>query len=63
MTVRAGGVKWLLLAAVVAVCVGYLVVSATGSTAEYYRTVGEARADLHSNSDVRVLGVVGGAGM
>jgi len=45
------------LVAVVAACVGYLVYSATGTSAEYYRTVAELRSD-HSSGDVRVLGTV-----
>ncbi|HYW24127.1 MAG TPA: cytochrome c maturation protein CcmE [Terriglobales bacterium] len=49
--------KWLGLGAVIAACVGYLVVSATGSSAEYYQTVGEMRGHGGS-SDVRVLGTV-----
>lgn len=49
--------KWLGLGAVVAVCVGYLVVSATGSSAEYYQTIAEMRSHATSG-DVRVLGTV-----
>jgi len=49
--------KWLGLGVVVAACVGYLVVSATGSSAEYYQTVGEMRSH-GSSGDVRVLGTV-----
>jgi len=45
------------LVAVVAACVGYLVYSATGSSAEYYRTVGELKHD-HATGDARVLGTV-----
>ncbi len=45
------------LALVVAGCVGYLVVSATRSSAEYYQTVPELRAHPVSG-DVRVLGTV-----
>jgi len=49
--------KWLGLGVVVAACVGYLVVSATGSSAEYYQTIAEMRG--HGGSgDVRVLGTV-----
>lgn len=51
------GVKWGVLGAVVAACVGYLVYSASGGSSEYYLTVSELRA--HSTSgDVRVAGVV-----
>lgn len=49
--------KWLGLGAVVAVCLGYLVVSATGSSAQYYQTVAELRSHA-STGDVRVLGTV-----
>jgi cytochrome c-type biogenesis protein CcmE len=49
--------KWLGLGVVVAACVGYLVVSATGSSAEYYQTISEMRAHP-SAGNVRVLGVV-----
>ena len=49
--------KWLGLGVVVAACVGYLVVSATGSSAEYYQTISEMRAHP-SSGNVRVLGVV-----
>ena len=49
--------KWLVLGAVVAACVGYLVVSATGSSAEYYQTIPEMRSHP-SSGNVRVLGVV-----
>ena len=43
--------------AVVAACVGYLIYTATGSSAEYYRTVAELQAD-HAKGDARVLGTV-----
>ena len=49
--------RWLGLLGVVAACVGYLVYSATGSSAEYYQTIAEMRA-APSDRDVRVLGVV-----
>lgn len=49
--------KWLGLGVVVAACVGYLVVSATSSTAEYYQTIPEMRSHA-SSGDVRVLGTV-----
>ena len=49
--------RWLGLGAVVAVCLGYLVVSATGSSAEYYQTIGEMRSHPAAGS-VRVLGTV-----
>lgn len=45
------------LVAVVGACVGYLVYTATGTSAEYYRTVSELRKD-HAVGDVRVLGTV-----
>mgnify|MGYP001792819876 CR=1 FL=1 len=51
------GLKWALLGAVVAACVGYLVYSAAGGSSEYYLTVSELRAHATSG-DVRVAGVV-----
>jgi cytochrome c-type biogenesis protein CcmE len=49
--------RWVGLVAVVTACLGYLVYTATGSSAEYYQTVAETRA--HPTSDnVRVLGIV-----
>ena len=51
------GLRWALPALVVAACVGYLIYTASGGSAEYYLTVSELRA--HANSgDVRVAGVV-----
>ena len=49
--------RWLGLGGVIAACLGYLVYSATGSSAEYYVTISEMRAHP-SDSNVRVLGVV-----
>jgi cytochrome c-type biogenesis protein CcmE len=49
--------RWGLPAAVVVACVGYLIYTASGGSAEYYITVSE----LHSNATtgyVRVAGVV-----
>jgi cytochrome c-type biogenesis protein CcmE len=51
------GLKWVALFAVVAACVGYLVYSSTGGSAEYYLTVSELRSHATS-ADVRVAGVV-----
>lgn len=49
--------KWALPGAVVAACVGYLIYTASGGSAEYYLTVSELAS--HANSgDVRVAGVV-----
>lgn len=49
--------RWALPALVVAACVGYLIYTASGGSAEYYLTVSELRS--HANSgDVRVAGVV-----
>src|ERR1700694_633070 len=49
--------RWALRALVVPACVGYLIYTASGGSAEYYLTVSELRA--HTNSgDVRVAGVV-----
>jgi cytochrome c-type biogenesis protein CcmE len=50
-------VKWGAPLAVVAACVGYLIYSASGGSAEYYLTVSELRAQAHTD-DVRVAGVV-----
>jgi cytochrome c-type biogenesis protein CcmE len=44
--------------AVVAACVGYLIYSASGGSAEYYLTVSELHAQQPSSGDVRVAGVV-----
>jgi cytochrome c-type biogenesis protein CcmE len=49
--------SWGVPAAIVAACVGYLVYSASGGSAEYYLTVSELRAHAASG-DVRVAGVV-----
>jgi cytochrome c-type biogenesis protein CcmE len=49
--------SWGLPGAVVAACVGYLVYSASGGSAEYYLTVSELRSHAASG-DVRVAGVV-----
>lgn len=46
--------RWSVLGAVVAVCVGYLVYTASWSGVSYYRTVAEVKA--RPGSDVRVLG-------
>jgi len=54
---RLAGLKWIGLGAVVAACVGYLVVSATGTSAQYYETIPELRSHA-SIGDVRVLGTV-----
>ncbi|HEV2035027.1 MAG TPA: cytochrome c maturation protein CcmE [Candidatus Dormibacteraeota bacterium] len=51
------GLKWTALSAVVAACVGYLVYSSSGGSAEYYLTVSELRSHATSG-DVRVAGVV-----
>jgi len=49
--------RWALPVLIVVACAGYLVYTATGTSAEYYQTVSEARAHPASG-DVRVLGVV-----
>lgn len=51
------GLKWAVIGAVVAACVGYLVYSAAGGSSEYYLTVSELRAH-GASGDVRVAGVV-----
>ena len=43
---------------IVAACVGYLIYSASGGSAEYYLTVSELRSQQPSSGDVRVAGVV-----
>lgn len=48
---------WGIPAAIVVACVGYLVYSASGGSAEYYLTVAELQAHAASG-DVRVAGVV-----
>jgi len=49
--------RWGLPGLVVAGCVGYLIFSASGGSAEYYLTVSELRTHTHAG-DVRVAGVV-----
>lgn len=49
--------RWIGIALVVLAGVGYLIYSATGSSAEYYETIGEMRAHP-SGQDARVLGTV-----
>lgn len=49
--------RWGLPGLVVAGCVGYLIFTASGASAEYYVTVSELRAHPTSG-DVRVAGVV-----
>jgi cytochrome c-type biogenesis protein CcmE len=51
------GLRWVALFAVVAACVGYLVYSSTGGSAEYYITVSELRSHA-TTANVRVAGVV-----
>lgn len=50
-------VKWGIPVAIIAVCVGYLIYSASGGTSEYYITVSELRSHTTSGY-VRVAGVV-----
>lgn len=50
--------RWLGLAFVVAACIGYLVYTTTGSTAEYYQTISEAKSRTAGPANVRVLGTV-----
>ena len=49
--------RWGLPGVVVAGCVGYLIVTASGASAEYYVTVSELRSHPTAG-DVRVAGVV-----
>ena len=51
------GLRWALPALVVAACVGYLIYSASGGSAEYYLTVTELRSHMGAG-DVRVAGIV-----
>ncbi len=50
-------IRWGVLAAVLAACVGYLALTATQGSAEYYQTIPEMRAHPAAG-DVRVLGLV-----
>ena len=50
-------IRWVGVGAVVVACVGFLIYSATGASAEYYITVSELKQQ-HTTSDVRVAGVV-----
>ncbi len=49
--------RWLLLGLAVVGLLGYLIYSATGTSAEYYETIGEMKAHP-SDREARVLGVV-----
>lgn len=51
-------IRWGVVVAVVAACVGFLVYSASGAASEYYLTVSELRAQQPATGDVRVAGVV-----
>jgi cytochrome c-type biogenesis protein CcmE len=51
-------IRWGLVIAVIAACVGYLVYSASGAASEYYLTVSELRSQQPTTGDVRVAGVV-----
>ena len=50
-------IRWSIPALVVAACVGYLIYSASGGSAEYYLTVSQL-ASHSGGGDVRVAGVV-----
>ena len=50
------GLKWGVVGGIVAACVGYLAFASTASSAAYYRTVAEVRAN--PGGHVRVLGTV-----
>jgi cytochrome c-type biogenesis protein CcmE len=56
MTVTAS-LRWAVPALLVSACVGYLIYTASGGSAEYYLTVSELRSHADSAS-VRVAGVV-----
>ncbi|MGH7877644.1 MAG: cytochrome c maturation protein CcmE [Candidatus Dormibacteraceae bacterium] len=49
--------RWFVIAAILVSCTGYLIYSATGSSAEYYETIAQLQAHP-PNREVRVLGVV-----
>ena len=51
-------IRWLLVSGVVAACVGYLVYSASGGSADYYLTISEVRSQQPATGTVRVAGVV-----
>ncbi|HEX7264768.1 MAG TPA: cytochrome c maturation protein CcmE [Candidatus Dormibacteraeota bacterium] len=51
-------IRWLAVSGVVAACVGYLVYSASGGSADYYLTVSEVRSQQPATGTVRVAGVV-----
>src|SRR5438270_7124346 len=51
-------VGWIVVCVAIALCVAYLIFTATRTTAMYYRTIAEARADINASSDVRVIAVV-----
>ncbi|HVB76324.1 MAG TPA: cytochrome c maturation protein CcmE [Candidatus Nitrosotalea sp.] len=51
--------RWVLLGAVVVACLGYLIYSATGASAEYYVTMAQMRQHP-PQGEVRVLGTVQG---
>jgi cytochrome c-type biogenesis protein CcmE len=50
-------VRWVVIGAVLAACLGYLVYSSTATSAQYYRTVAELRRDP-GTGPARVLGTV-----
>jgi cytochrome c-type biogenesis protein CcmE len=50
-------IKWAIPGLIVAACVGYLIYTASGGSAEYYLTVSELPSHTGSG-DVRVAGVV-----
>ena len=50
-------IRWSIPVLVVAACVGYLIYSASGGSAEYYLTVSQLRSHAVAG-DVRVAGVV-----
>jgi cytochrome c-type biogenesis protein CcmE len=52
-----GYLRWAVPAALVAACVGYLIYTASGGSAEYYLTVSELRSHT-DGANVRVAGVV-----
>ena len=52
------GFRWGLSLGLVAIAAGYLIWTASGSTADYYRTVAEVQRDRSGPGEARVLGTV-----
>ena len=50
-------IRWVVVGGVVAACLGYLIFSATGASAEYYESIAQMRAHPPAGR-VRVLGTI-----